>query len=115
MTDQLQIFPTTMPQKRMLDAFRDLDMLRKLPILSFPPDWKITLVPPFGGAAVRFLVHGKNDRWISVYLDLNNQLGCVDEPYWEIYPNKEGDNERFLLNETCQLLASIQLALDALN
>lgn len=52
----------------------------EIPTLEFPPGWKIKIIPPFGGAAVRFEV---NDG-ISVYLDMDSSLGIMPYPYWEV-------------------------------
>lgn len=68
----------------------------KIPPLRFDSDWKIHMQPPWGSAMVRFLVNGH-----SVYLDCDASLGCVGEPYWEIYLN--GETYRFMMNETEEL------------
>jgi len=83
----------------------------KIPSLKFPSDWKITIIPPFGGAMVRFMVTRDEypDQSVSVYLDCDDSLGCVGQPYWEIYPFKE-DTYRFLMNETDDLMDGIDLA-----
>ena len=78
-----------------------------LPILRFP--FPVTLVPPIGGAFLRF-VAGAN-REISVYLDALDRLGSVGQPYWEAYPI-EGETARFLLNETDELISTIQAELE---
>ena len=84
---------------------------KEVPSFQFPVDWIITIIPPFGGATVRFKVTREDtENSISVYLDCQDRLGCVGEPYWEIYPCK-GDTERFLMNDTKQLLEGIDLAL----
>ena len=36
---------------------------------------------------------------ISVYYDNRNNLGFMPGPYFEIYPNKSGDAERFLVGD----------------
>lgn len=84
---------------------------KEIPALKFPSDWNITMVPPFGGAMVRFCVtrDAYPGKSISVYLDCDDSLGCVGRPYWEIYPFK-GDTCRFFLNETDELLNGIDLA-----
>ena len=51
------------------------------------------------------------DRSVSVYLDTKDVLGCVGQPYWEAYPIK-GDAERFLLNESEQLIAAVVAELE---
>lgn len=77
----------------------------RIPQLSFPPDWRVRIWPPFGGALIRFQVDDK----ISVYLNVNNALGYMNEPYWEIYPY-EGDTFRCPMNETDELIAAINRA-----
>jgi len=81
----------------------------KIPQLQFPPEWKIRIWPPMYGALIRFQVNAR----ISVYLDVEDNLGCVGKPYWEIYPNDDGDTSRFLMEETDELLAGIASALAA--
>jgi hypothetical protein len=79
----------------------------KIPQLQFPADWKIRIWPPFGGALIRFQVNDK----ISVYLDVKDNLGSLGMPYWEIYPTVDGETERFLMNETDELIEGIKRAL----
>lgn len=58
---------------------------QEIPYIQFPTDWKVQVTPPFGGAVVRFRVR-KNNAEVSIYLDCYNNLGCCDEPYWEVFP-----------------------------
>ena len=74
-----------------------------MPAMVFPADWKITLWPPFAGAAVRFQVNRK----ISVYCDVSGQLGAMPEPYWEFYPNAEDNCSRYLLNDWEEMFKEI--------
>ena len=85
---------------------------KEIPFMQFPSDWKIKIIPPFGGAVIRFAVEKTKDEWISVYLDCYGELGCMNQPYWEVYPAKDGDVERFYLNETDELLKAIQESLE---
>ena len=78
----------------------------KIPFIQFPPDWQIQVIPPFGGALCRFQVLLPSNKKISVYLDWNDSLGCVGEPYWEVYPSL-GDARRCLLLEIPELLQLI--------
>jgi len=84
------------------------ELMYEIPFISFPADFKVRILPPFGGAVARFgvMVEG-NDRYISVYLDWYSRLGCVDQPYYEIYPNKDEVISRFYLSETEEMLAEI--------
>lgn len=107
-------FPTGMSQQEMFQQFLERGCRDQMPALQFPADWQVKIIPPFGGALIRFTVEGPKD-WISIYLDACDALGCVGQAYWEMYPNAEGDAERFLLNETDELFAAIQRALDAQN
>ena len=83
----------------------------KMPNVPFPAAWDVRAVPPFGGAMVRYRIQHKGAD-ISVYMDAHDRLGCVREPYWEIYPGADGDPDRFLLNEVDELVAGIQAAID---
>jgi len=78
----------------------------KIPQIQFPNDWKVRIIPPLARAVIRFHV---ND--ISIYLDCYDNLGCVGEPYWEIYPAADGDCERFLMADVTGLLDGIKRAL----
>lgn len=99
-----------------------------IPAFSFPSSWLVAIIPPFGGATARFVCWNKPaDSWVtfdrekargvSVYLDFDHALGyygadmSVPEPYWEIYPNAQGDNERFDLSDTDGMLGAIALSL----
>lgn len=94
--------------------------VRKIPYVQFPRTWEVAVIPPFAGACVRFLVRRKGDGGvgISVYLDTQHNLGLWshDEegepiPYWEMYPNKEGDVSRFDLDDIPGLLKALKRAM----
>ena len=83
----------------------------QIPYLTFPQEWEVQMFPPFGGAVVRFRARLKgaadNDKnWVSVYLDFYDNLGFMNQPYWEAYPIGD-DTARFLLNETKDLIETI--------
>jgi len=83
---------------------------KEIPYMSFPNNWKVQIIPPFGGAMIRFRVkHGEGD--ISVYLDVADRLGYFGSPYWEIYPYG-GDIYRVPMNDVDELLMRIQMILD---
>ena len=87
---------------------------KEIPFLKFKESWEVKILPPFGGAIIRFAVKKKETEWVSVYLDCYDNLGCMGKkPYWEIFPNKENTNERFWMDETNELLSAIQSALEA--
>ena len=68
----------------------------KVPAISIPPGATIQVVPPFAGAIARMYVH-HNGLQASIYLDAFDRLGCMDEPYWELYDGEEC--HRFLLDD----------------
>jgi len=81
---------------------------KEIPYIPFPDDWEIQMIPPFGGAIVRFCIRRKGGKKsISVYLDCYGKLGAVDQPYWEIYPYKE-DTYRCYMNEVEDLINAIE-------
>lgn len=87
----------------------------ELPFLEFPSDWLVKIVPPHGGAIIRFAVQRKGEeKTVSVYLDCYDRLGSVGRPYWELYPynyNGKEDTFRCFLEETEELLGAIDKAL----
>lgn len=88
------------------------NMYDEIPFLHFEKEWEIKIVPPFGGATIRFFVHYMN-KDISVYLDWFDNLGCVGEPYWEVYEYDSGaDVTKFGLNETKEMMAHIKKCLE---
>ncbi|NMC60979.1 MAG: hypothetical protein GYA51_16600 [Candidatus Methanofastidiosa archaeon] len=83
----------------------------KIPAIKFPADWKVQIIPPFGGAIVRFTVERDDSKnKISVYLDCYDRLGYVGHPYWELYPYK-GDTYRCGMEDIDELLDIIEYAL----
>jgi hypothetical protein len=89
------------------------------PLLSFPSHWQILLMPPMN-AYLRFRVSLKDTdvvennediEDVSVYLDIEDSLGDMGKPYWEIYPDANGSNSRFALEDTKELLAGIEESL----
>jgi len=79
--------------------------VQEIPFIDFPTDWNVKIIPPYGGAVVRFLIEKDSNR-ISVYLDCYDQLGCYGSPYWEVYPHFE-DVFRCDMNDTDSLLKAI--------
>jgi len=71
-----------------------------LPIMSFPSNWKVQIIPPYGGALIRFKLYPNIATIISVYLDVDDSLGSVGAPYWEIYDGHE--THRYLLASETQ-------------
>ena len=78
---------------------------QKMPTLKFNSDWDVCIMPPIGGAIVRFVVE-KAEASVSIYLDCYDNLGYYGEPYWEIYPYNS-DVFRCDMNDTKSLLEAI--------
>lgn len=104
------------------DARRNVETLenwrsinKSMLYLHFPPEIEVKILLPTGGATGRFLCRlaekGENGKTVSVYLDHFSRLGCMDQAYWEIYPNTDGDCTRFWLNETEELFKGILASL----
>jgi hypothetical protein len=66
--------------------------IETMPFITFPADWKVQIIPPFGDAVVRFKVELPTGEPRSVYLDSRSSLGYLTDdvgkpiPYWEVYP-----------------------------
>jgi len=83
---------------------------QKIPTIQFPANWKIQIIPPFGGAMIRFIVN-IGEISTSVYLDVYENLGFYGSPYWEIYPHC-GDIDRVDMDDVEGLLKSIRESLE---
>ncbi len=95
-----------------------LKWVKEIPFISFRPEWKVRIIPPFNRAIVRFVVSDMTEKkWVSVYLDCYNHLGYYTDaeghpkPYWEVYP-VDGDTARCSMNDIKTLLKDIQRSLD---
>lgn len=88
------------------------EWVEKIPYIPFKPDWEVAVIPPFSGALVRFRVRLRSDEnaTVSVYLDVDDNLGYMGKPYWEIYPYY-GDTHRSLLDEIDDLVLKIDESL----
>ena len=85
---------------------------KELPAIPFKEGWKVKIVPPFGGAIVRFLVFNNDEsKQASIYFDAYNLLGCGGKPYWEVYPY-QNDVGRVPMNDVDGLLEMISEAID---
>lgn len=99
-----------MERRRIEDAEKWDVWVQKMPALSFPQDWKVKIIPPFGGAMARFQVT-TDTAFVSVYLDVFKRLGSCDGPYWEVYPY-DNDVYRCAMEETQKLLEAIQYSIN---
>lgn len=93
--------------KALYDETFEVDKwIKQVPRLRFKEEWEVKIVPPFGGAIIRFLVSA-NDKFLSVYLDGYNMLGGVrGETYWEVFDGE--DIERFKFDKSERMMARIE-------
>ena len=84
---------------------------RKLPAFHFDKEWDVTIIPPFAGAIIRFIID-YNGKYVSVYFDAYSELGWVcDEneqpmPYFEYYDGE--DTYRYYLDESEKMMSDIR-------
>ena len=93
------------------DMMQFQEFSKKIPKLNFPEDWDITILPPFGGAMIRFVVTVKTAK-VSVYLDCHDNLGVVGQPYWEMYPLQD-DTFRCMMDDVESLFDAINQSIKA--
>lgn len=98
------MLPPDLTEKYGRDA-KYREWMGQMPVIHFPPSWGIIMTPPFGGAAARFQVR-KGLARVSVYADFDQSLGCMDEPYWEVYPYDD-DTYRCPIDDVAGLMAAI--------
>lgn len=95
-----------------IETDEDWDMWRQMSSFRPKAGWELTILPPWGGALVGFLVT-KGPASVSIYFDPLGRLGAVDEPYWEMYPSVDsGDVDRFLHKDFDKLVEAIDQALN---
>ena len=82
------------------------ESINTIPFVSFPADWSVQVIPPFGGAMARFRVKLPSGATKSVYLDFYDRIGYYGEPYWEVYPVGD-DVGRCDMADTAELLRLI--------
>ena len=99
--------------QRFEDSFEHAKWVGQIPYINFKKEWKVKVIPAFGGAVVRFIVSFKEAE-ISVYLDCYDMLGRYGSPYWELYPHDE-DVFRCDINDTKSLLQAIEYSLNKQN
>ena len=87
-----------------------------IPALHFEKEWDVTIIPPFGGAIIRFCID-YNGKHISVYFDAYSELGYMyDEsgnpiPYFEYYDGEEC--YRYYMDESEKMMADIKKFLES--
>lgn len=87
----------------------------KIPFIQWPSDWLVKSIASFGGAIIRYHITKSGlDDYVSVYLDCYELLGLFGEPYWEVYPNINGDVARCSMNDINKLMDYISASLNYL-
>jgi len=99
-----------------LCAMYDLTMeaekwVQEIPYINFSSDWQVRIIPPMGGAVVRFIVSYKAKE-VSVYLDCYRALGSTSIPYWEAYPIND-DTYRCAMDDVDSLIKVIKEELES--
>lgn len=85
--------------------------MKEIPVFHFDKEWDVKIIPPFGGAVIRFWI-SYNDKSVSVYFDAYSELGYVyDEndnpiPYFEYYDGEEC--YRYYMNESEKMMEDIR-------
>jgi hypothetical protein len=79
---------------------------KELPFIEIPQGWLMQPIYPFGGAYCRFRLKSPKGKEYSIYFDLDDSLGVMEKPYWEVYPIN-GDCERFWQDETKEMIERI--------
>ena len=89
---------------------------KELPALHFEKEWDVKIIPPFGGAIIRFWIN-HNDKHVSVYFDAYSELGWMyDEnenpiPYFEYYDGEEC--YRYHMDESERMMEDIKSFLNS--
>lgn len=91
-------------------AFETNKWIKAVPTLNFKEHWNVKILPPFGGAIIRFWVDSPTNH-VSVYLDGYDVLGSMGEPYWEVYGGCDEECVRFLFEEHEKMMAYIEKSL----
>lgn len=108
-------FDTTMLISRCEQTQEYRKWLTELPAFNFDNEWNVKIIPPFGGAIIRFHIE-HNGKCVSVYFDAYSELGYMfdenDEqiPYFEYYDGT--DIYRYCLDESKQMMADIRYFLN---
>jgi hypothetical protein len=98
-----------------MSDYENMEWIEYIPIFNFPSEWGIKVVPPFGGAVIRFQVF-YNYMMVSVYLDCHDNLGFENQPYFEADRADLRDDDlspvRVLLKDSDDLIPTIKSLFD---
>ena len=84
--------------------------MTEVPAFHFEKEWNVKIIPPFGGAVIRFYID-YNGKHVSVYFDAYDELGFMGEPYFEYYDGEEC--YRYLMNESEAMMEDIKSFLNS--
>jgi hypothetical protein len=72
------------------------------------------VIYPFGMVVARvvFFERANPQNKVSTYLDAFGSLGAVRKPYFELYPNLEGDTTRYMLDAEAQMYSDVLAILE---
>lgn len=101
-------------RRREIELEEGWDNFYSLPSFKLPPGVEIQMVPPKGGAFARIILRKEHLR-LSIYFDALDRLGSVGAPYYELYPNLEGDCSRYLVGEEDKMAEEIAAIFSANN
>lgn len=75
--------------------------IKEIPYILLPSGYEFKPLPNFAGSVARFWARKKGSKQhVSIYFDPYMELGHYSEPYWELYPDVDGDTFRCAMNET---------------
>lgn len=89
-----------------IERVEEWEKFTSLPRIALPADIAMQMMPATVGAMAR-IVLWKGDQRLSIYFDTLDRLGFVGQPYYELYPNLDGDTSRYLVGEEDQMAAEI--------
>lgn len=109
--DNMRDFETTMAIAKYDGLQETKKWAKELPVLHFEKEWDVKIIPPFGGAVIRFCID-YNDKHVSIYFDAYSELGWVVDkngnpiPYFEYYDGEEC--YRYYMDESEKMMEDIK-------
>lgn len=96
------------------------DHVNDMPASEIRAGYKIQVLPPFGGALMRFRIIAPDNIVYSIYFDVNGALGAMNVPYYELYPysldtDEKDDTKRYYRTEFNDILMDIYIMTEGLD
>ena len=84
-----------------------------VPYLNLPNDCEMMFTPTYLAQA-RFMIRRKANPSVvaSVYLDIFDNLGCIGEPYWEVWSERINETWRYVMKDVDALMVKVVEILD---